>query len=480
MSTLSEYVKNKGKEPMEGEYVEVPEPPKDSESEARRVTKVKYPNLDAGFERLKDCLYNPSEYAVDEDLRDFFYVLAATFSDDENARIKSKFDVLQLEKSGFEESIKDNEATLKKLSVDYNQLLLKLGNGKRMMDNLDKKRDLTMEERVALQVIIEDGEAFEGRMGEIEASNIRISNAIKNERAQLDMTIKEIAKAKKEVYTVITNPTHALLRYMSQGGNLDIDGAHGNLSEMKALINAGYKDDALSRLKSVLKQPGETYTSLLLTEHRGVVNTSSSGDIRGYLNTESAIVMQNVYNLAKTVRSLNLKHLEMPKQDVQYRLFDGNVITEENSLHREVYMLHLITLAGYHPINWAAAFGLPISGIGKRVLDKWESDKLRPLTAGDLRDEFSESLSRGIVRSDASLDYTEFAMDAVKKNKKEVTPKMDPKPDPNDKSIPMPAGHGQVMMLPSTGMEPTPRAAPLPLRRKVVREKGQSSAMAGN
>jgi hypothetical protein len=441
----------------------------DEERATRNYTKKSddYKFIDDGFEKLKGCLYNPSIYALDDDLRNFFYVLAHTYDNIMSAQFQSKIDLLKVELAELDDIIGDDESMIMMQTVNRNQLFAKIEIGALRLDDIKKKEVLTMEERSALQTMIEDRNAFVGRVSEIDISISRMKSSIAKHRAQMESVEKKIVEEQKAAYETVTEPTKKLFLHMSEGGRLHTDGETKKpayLNEMISLMEKGYKNDALRMIKSVLKQPGDTFTSLLLTEHKGVVNTSSSGTLDGYLETESATVMQNVYNLAAVNREFN-RTLDfkvfkdtplLKKQDVDYILYNANVHVEENDVHREVYRLHLITLSGYHPISWAEAFGLRISGIGKRVLDEWKDGKLRPLTPGDLRRRFSRSFSNGIARSDESLDYVATSMHEVKTAQKEIQEEVAEylrKRKKEKDDIPMPTATLTVNMSPDEGLE---------------------------
>jgi hypothetical protein len=440
--------------------------PTNKENETRDYTRKSddYKFIDDGFEKLKGCVYNPSIYALDDDLRDFFYVLAHTYSKAMTASFKSTIETLKMERSELNDIIGDDEDQIVAQVARRNQLFAKLELGALRLDDITRKEVLTMEERAALQTMLNDRQAFVERMSEIDIATKRIESSIATHKAQMESIDRRIIEEQKKAYETVTEPTMRLFMYMSAGGRLHTNGNVALLDEMLSIMEVGYKADALRLLKSVLKQPGDTFTSLLLTEHRGVVNTSSSGDFDGYLRTESATVMQNVYNLAAVNREFNMTldfkvFKDIPllkKQDVDYILYNGNVHVEENDVHREIYRLHLITLAGYHPINWAEAFGLRISGIGKRVLDEWTHGKLRPLNAGDLRRRFSQSFSNGVSRNDESLDYVSVSMNEVKKAQKEIQKEVSEELHKDAKGkapIYMPPALEVVEMLPNGDLE---------------------------
>jgi hypothetical protein len=440
--------------------------PNDEESATRNLARrsKEYKFIDDGFEKLKGCLYNPSIYALDDDLRDFFYVLAHTYSKAMSAKFRSKIDLLKVAQAELKNNIGDEESNILKSNVNRNQLFAKIEIGALRLDDIKKKDVLTTEERTALQRMIEDREAFIGRISEIDIAVSRMKKSIEKQRADMESIEKDIIKEQKAAYETVTEPTMKLFMHMSEGGRLNTYGNVKLFDQMLEIMEKGYKNDALRMIKSVLKQPGDTFTSLLLTEHRGIVDTSSSGTLDGYLGTESATVMQNVYNLAAVNREFNMSldfkvfkdNPLLKKQDVDYILYNGNVHVEENDVHREIYRLHLITLAGYHPHSWAEAFGLRISGIGKRVLDEWRDGKLRPLTAGDLRRRFSQSFSNGIARTDESLDYVNISMHEVKTAQKEIQEEVAEHLQEHRKGravMPMPVPTEIVSMLPDEGLE---------------------------
>jgi hypothetical protein len=77
-------------------------------------------------------------------------------------------------------------------------------------------------------------------------------------------------------------------------------------------------------------------------------------------------------------------------------------VMEDSPLFIEIELLNAMTAAGYDPYRLTKVFGVPISGVAKRLLDVWSMDK-RPLTYDKMRKIFSIGES---YRQNLNLDST--------------------------------------------------------------------------
>jgi hypothetical protein len=77
-------------------------------------------------------------------------------------------------------------------------------------------------------------------------------------------------------------------------------------------------------------------------------------------------------------------------------------VMEDSPLFIEIELLNAMTAAGYDPYRLTKVFGVPISGVAKRLLDVWSIDK-RPLTYDKMRKIFSIGES---YRQNLNLDST--------------------------------------------------------------------------
>lgn len=77
-------------------------------------------------------------------------------------------------------------------------------------------------------------------------------------------------------------------------------------------------------------------------------------------------------------------------------------VMEDSPLFIEIELLNAMTAAGYDPYRLTKVFGVPISGVAKRLLDVWSMDK-RPLTYNKMRRIFSIGES---YRQNLNLDST--------------------------------------------------------------------------
>jgi hypothetical protein len=100
-------------------------------------------------------------------------------------------------------------------------------------------------------------------------------------------------------------------------------------------------------------------------------------------------------------------------------VLDASITVMEHSpLFIEIELLNAMTAAGYDPYRLTKVFGIPISGVAKRLLDVWSIDK-RPLTYDKMRKIFS--IGKG-YRQNLNLDSTSVStlLTEMEKNKRQI------------------------------------------------------------
>jgi hypothetical protein len=91
----------------------------------------------------------------------------------------------------------------------------------------------------------------------------------------------------------------------------------------------------------------------------------------------------------------------------------GDRVNRDIPLIVEMENANQVTRAGYDPLGWARAFGLPTSEIGKQIVFEWLDSGRRSLTAGDLRSMF---LPEKLPAADAS-SYDDFLTSEMKRER---------------------------------------------------------------
>uniref|UniRef100_A0A2V0RMP0 Uncharacterized protein n=1 Tax=viral metagenome TaxID=1070528 RepID=A0A2V0RMP0_9ZZZZ len=145
----------------------------------------------------------------------------------------------------------------------------------------------------------------------------------------------------------------------------------------------------------------------------GVVSTPVSvftetiaQDMVRFKQSEIAKKVGNIYTLIKSLTKGD--HTRVGYDDVI--LTRSPEIAEENALLNEIYFLNLTAMAGYDPTSWAQAFGVPISGIGKRILSEWDHGRMGPLTSERLIKLFEHKS----YATTLSLNYEELDLKFMK------------------------------------------------------------------
>uniref|UniRef100_A0A2V0RIE5 Uncharacterized protein n=1 Tax=viral metagenome TaxID=1070528 RepID=A0A2V0RIE5_9ZZZZ len=106
-------------------------------------------------------------------------------------------------------------------------------------------------------------------------------------------------------------------------------------------------------------------------------------------------------------------------------------VREDNSLIREFELLNLASLAGFNPNVVTQVFGVPISGVGKRLLDAWFENSRTPLMFEDIRGLFKMTT----YHPDTYLDVMSLSESLNQAQMRDLAPKRksSEKPDGGDK-----------------------------------------------
>lgn len=211
-----------------------------------------------------------------------------------------------------------------------------------------------------------------------------------NEMALYDMTTKkevlkgrlakaERARDKAKLESVHSDTTYErdLFDALSSGADCS------NYGELDPEI----EEKLMDRIRTLKVTTGASFDDAksLATPIVGAEGTDLSGTLEG----KALQVISDIANLQRKAGpppQLRADALLLFRNKMSLGLMDMNTrVSDNNPLIEEMKLLNLASLAGYNPIVVMRVFGVPISGVGKRLMDAWIKNGKKPLMLEDIR-----------------------------------------------------------------------------------------------
>uniref|UniRef100_A0A2V0RHB3 Uncharacterized protein n=1 Tax=viral metagenome TaxID=1070528 RepID=A0A2V0RHB3_9ZZZZ len=231
--------------------------------------------------------------------------------------------------------------------------------------------------------------------------------------AELDAKTNELNELKTLSLGDMFNARAMLFHDPTWSGHDDTD-EKLSPSAKRTLIDAFKKPilDKLSNFHLSKEYDSQVKVGVLaIPPPSGAFNGSARGDLNRFKESEVAKKLSNILKL----------HISSRHGDFSNRLFRDVVLmdtpqkTEINDFQQQMYYLNLTAMAGYDPIRWARAFGVPISGIGKQILREWNNGRTGPLTPERLIKLFESKA----LPFTAALSYAEMEREVARSELKQ-------------------------------------------------------------
>uniref|UniRef100_A0A2V0RIC7 Uncharacterized protein n=1 Tax=viral metagenome TaxID=1070528 RepID=A0A2V0RIC7_9ZZZZ len=364
---------------------------------AHDVVKSKFPELFQGAEDISKCVANPDKFALTLPARILMSLLASSpRTKHEKDLFKNEQRLIDASEKAAQRAMKAND-TLGSYRSKYESLEAKHFS---LMGSLSTATT-TLESRNLMNEIHISRES----MSELKRAIESESRALSTYYGDVDAAEGQLVKLRSTAMSAMYDPM--ILLFSSIGVELPSSYDSINVYERRAIKDV-FQTKILGYLSSLTGiQGGSTTTErAMFPKVSSVFAPSIEMDFNEFKSTEVSRVIQLVYNLALEMEQLRRgSGSEFQRATRVYDLSNDSVIVTSNPLQREVHLLNLITLAGYDPERWAQAFGIPISGIGKQILNAWGGGSKGPLKPEDIRKIFRGDRDR----LPYGLDYTSLS-----------------------------------------------------------------------
>jgi uncharacterized protein (DUF2164 family) len=391
-----------------------------TESAKLELNDLGYGHYNQGVKDIQACVADPSRNPLTKNAKLVFSLLGRsndTTSDDidEEYRLKA--------------SLTTATEKLDSLRVRLQEHLLNMSDfGKDIVKRRDEYNIAVKSEepdrRIQLRLAMERLASAEDQFNMIGDELVSMELSVDRQQVVVDGLASDLTKFRKRL--LLTQFTARSVLFSDPSGmmnkeNMDnIPGEQKDLTVSQVIRQATLKD-VLSTLKTLegvhVENDDDSFAMFADTgvgvddtirSWSGMINESMITDYEYFLNNSSVSKsIQAIFDTAYDMESIR-------KGNVNYELRKTSSRPVNNTLQRELYFLNLIAQSGYNPTRWAQAFGVPISGIGKRVLDEWEDSGYVPITADDLTQLFAyEDFNQSI-----GIDYSRLEETAIEEFKK--------------------------------------------------------------
>jgi hypothetical protein len=325
---------------------------------------------------------------------------------------------------------------LDSLRVRLNEKLLLLSNfGKDIVERRNAYNNAIRSEapdsRIQLRKAMENLAAAEDQFNMIGDELVSIERDVDRQQVIVDGLGSDLTKFRKRL--LLTQFTARSVLFSDPSGSMsnenmtNIPAEQKDLTVMQLIRQATLKD-VISTLRALegahVENDDDSFAMFADTgvgvddtikSWSGMLNENIVTDYEYFLEYSSiSRSIQAIFDTAYDMESIR-------KGNVNYELRKMSSRPTKNTLQRELYFLNLIAQSGYDPTRWAQAFGVPISGIGKRVLDEWKDSDYVPITADALTQLFVfEDFNQSI-----GIDYSRLEEAAIKKFKPDDKDKID-------------------------------------------------------
>uniref|UniRef100_A0A2V0RJA1 Uncharacterized protein n=1 Tax=viral metagenome TaxID=1070528 RepID=A0A2V0RJA1_9ZZZZ len=325
---------------------------------------------------------------------------------------------------------------LDSLRVRLNEKLLMMSDfGKDIVERRDAYNVAIKSEepdrRIQLRMAMESLASAEDQFNMIGDELVRIERDVDRQQVIVDGLDSDLTKFRKRLLLTQFTARSVLFSdpsgIMSKGNMDDIPSEQKDLTSMQLIRQATLKDviSTLSTLEGVHVENDDDSFAMFADTGVGVDDTikSWSGMLNDNMITDYEYFLNNS-SVSKSIQAIFDTAYDMEsirKGNVNYELRKTSSKSTNNTLQRELYFLNLIAQSGYNPTRWAQAFGVPISGIGKRILDEWKDSGYVPITADALTQLFVyEDFNQSI-----GIDYSRLEETVIEKFKPKDKNKVD-------------------------------------------------------
>jgi hypothetical protein len=331
-------------------------------------------NFHDGFENIMRCINTPMEESINLYGMRLMAIIASSYKNGEHdeekyAEVESKIKELTSLIEADNELIIDLKDKQKSVHKDRSEL------EKQYYEALDSNME---NQRYVLRSIDDEFKILHEQSDDLLAQ-LRISMVRRDKtQVELDASFNELKELRKLALSDIFH-TRAKLFYDPTWSKADSFDEKLSPSAKKTLIDAFKKPilDKLSNFNLSDEYDSHVMTGVLaVPPPRGAFSGATHDDITDFTNSEIGKKLSNILKL----------HISTRHGDFSNRLFRDVVLTstpqevELNDFQEQMYFINLTAMAGYDPKRWARAFGVPISGIGKQILNAWDNGRAGPIT----------------------------------------------------------------------------------------------------
>uniref|UniRef100_A0A2V0RI40 Uncharacterized protein n=1 Tax=viral metagenome TaxID=1070528 RepID=A0A2V0RI40_9ZZZZ len=397
------------------------------ENSKLEVNKEGYGRYNQGVKDIQACVADPSRNALTGNGKLVFSLLGrsndtTTEDIDEEYKLKA--------------SLTTATEKLDSLNVRLNNKLVLMSNfGKDIVERRNAYSNASRSEepdsRAQLRKAIENLASAEDQFNMIGDEIVIIERDVDRQQVIVDGLGSDLTKFRKRL--LLTQFTARSVLFSDPSGMMSKDNMENIPDEQKdlslmQLIRQATLKDVISTLRTLegahVKNDDDSFAMFADTgvgvddtikSWSGMLNDNMITDYQYFLNNSSVSKsIEAIFNTAYDMASIR-------RGNVNYELRKTTSKTTNNTLQRELYFLNLIAQSGYDPTRWAQAFGVPISGIGKRILDEWKDSGYVPITADALTQLFVyEDFNQSI-----GIDYSRLEEAVIEQFKPKNKDKID-------------------------------------------------------